>query len=138
MQNSLRFSKSIRKLHSHLHAGKQAQIARKLPARKELKAVEGKLRPHAVGVDEELEAGAKEIQDGWLADKALLGDQLDQFAIDEGADFDDIAAGDNLTTGELVSVRVDKRVDKRAKEKTKTKTKRGKEETKQRRKKAKK
>ncbi len=132
------FSKSIRKLHSHLHAGKQAQIARKLPARKELKAVEGKLRPHAVGVDEELEAGAKEIQDGWLADKALLGDQLDQFAIDEGADFDDIAAGDNLTTGELVSVRVDKRVDKRAKEKTKTKTKRGKEETKQRRKKAKK
>ena len=118
------FSKSIRKLHSHLHAGKQAQIARKLPARKELKAVEGKLKPHAVGLDEELEAGAREVQDEFdrykadaLADKALLG-ELDQFAIDEGADFEDVAAGDNLTAGELVSVRVHKKSkDKKSKDK---------------------
>lgn len=126
------FSKSIRKLHTHLHAGKQAQIARKLPARKDLKEVEGKLKPHAIGLDQELEEGAKAVQDEFerykadaLADTALLG-ELDQFAIDEGADFEDAAAGTNLTDGGLVSVRVDKKGKKDKKDKTKDKKKDGK------------
>ena len=111
------FSKSIRKLHSHLKAGKEAQIARKLPARKDLKATASLLRPHAVGVDEDLEDGAAEIQNaldedikaykaGMLSEKEL-GD-LDQYAIKgSAADVAAAASGAQLTSGGLISVKVD-------------------------------
>jgi N-acetyltransferase 10 len=111
------FSKSIRKLHSHLKSGKEAQIARKLPARKDLKATASLLRPHAVGVDEDLEDGAAEIQNALDEDiKAYKSDMLsekelgdlEQYAINgSAADVVAAASGAQLTSGGLISVKVD-------------------------------
>lgn len=106
------FSKSIRKLHGHLHAGKQAQIARKLPARKDLKTMSSLLKPHAVGVDEDLEQGAAKIQQEYEKYKAEalsekhLGN-LDQYAIKGTAEEVAMAAsGAELSAGGLISVKV--------------------------------
>jgi N-acetyltransferase 10 len=117
------FSKSIRKLHAHLHAGKQAQIARKLPARKELKATTSLLKPYAVGVDEDLEEGAAEIQKEYenykaqaLSEKEL--GNLEQYAIKGTAEDVAMAAtGAELTPGGLISVKVSSKDTKEKKKK---------------------
>lgn len=117
------FSKSIRKLHAHLHAGKQAQIARKLPARKELKATTSLLKPYAVGVDEDLEEGAAEIQKEYenykaqaLSEKEL--GNLEQYAIKGTAeDVAKAATGAELTPGGLISVKVSSKDTKEKKKK---------------------
>lgn len=98
------FSKSIRKLHSHLKAGKEAQIARKLPARKDILEKSAKLTPHGIGLDEDLEQGAAEVKAAMEAQ--LRPEDLEQYAIKGSVeDFDTAADGTALESGGIVSVK---------------------------------
>ena len=105
------FSKSVRKLHSHLEAGKEAQIARKLPARKDLKATTASLKPYAVDLDEDLEQGAAEVHEKLKEYEKELGN-LEQYAIKGSAEeVAQAAASAQLASGGLISVKVSKNAD---------------------------
>ena len=103
------FSKSIRKLHGVLHKGKQAEIARKLPARKELRRVQDTLKAIDRDLDDELDQGARDVQREMAlaneTDKALMAGELDEFMIDDDVEFADEDVSGAVVKGGVVSVK---------------------------------
>ena len=126
------FSKLVRKLHAYLRAGKEAEIARSLPAKKNLHETNASLAPHPVDMNEELEEAAakvrehieSEIQKGkdeYLEEYAgsRLG-KLEQYAIKGSIqDVEAAAGGADLKSGGIISVKVTS--EKKKREKTKKK-----------------
>lgn len=98
------FAKTMRRLHSHLKAGKEAAIARKLPARKDVKSKAASLAPHEVDVDEDLEQGAAEVKAAM--EMELRPEDLQEYAIRGSLEeFEHAAEGANLASGGLISVK---------------------------------
>ncbi|GAB4815551.1 hypothetical protein N2152v2_002597 [Parachlorella kessleri] len=74
------FAKAIRRLHGHLRAAKEAEVARVLPRAAPALAGGEALAPHEADMDQELDEAAKAIQDEMRA--ALLdATDLEQFAL---------------------------------------------------------
>ncbi|KAK9785019.1 hypothetical protein WJX73_005784 [Symbiochloris irregularis] len=89
------FNKAMRKIHDHLRASKVAAIERTMPQA----SAAPSLLPHAVGVDEDLDEAAQEVQR--VMQEALKPEQLGHYAVTGDLE---AAAGGKVPASGLVSL----------------------------------
>jgi N-acetyltransferase 10 len=97
------FNKAMRKIHTYLKTQQQKSVEATMPRIQEVT-----MTPHAVGLDEDLEASAKEVTEEMKAKQqalmSALGD-IEQYAIDSTEGDWDAALGGKAPKTGMVSVK---------------------------------